>query len=735
MPQQAEEATETTTPPTAAGLPEPGPDGFDLSSHELYLNRELTWLNFNWRVLQQAEDDSVPLLERLKFVVIVSSNLDEFVMKRLGGLKQQVGAGLKELTVDGMTPAQQIQESTRVMQALRTRLRELMTELRGSLLAHDIRLATYADLTDEEKAELRDHYLNNIYPLVTPQATDPAHPFPFISNLSINLLVTLRDQAERLVLTRVKAPIGPDIPGLVQIGESNTFVVLEEVMAQNLDLLFPGMDVVGCEFFRVVRNANTEREEDKADDLLAMIESELRDRKFASVVCIDVVAGMSPEHQGMLAAELGLNEATDVDTVEPPLDRADFMRMANLDFPELHDTPHHPIDHPELTAGRNIFHIIREKGSVLLHHPYESFSTSVERFLKEASQDPKVRAIKMSLYRTARRSKVIKHLTDAARNGKQVAVVVELKARFDERANIEWARHLEEAGIHVTYGVVGLKTHCKLILVVRRDYDGLRRYTHFGTGNYHSITARLYSDFGLLTCDASLGEDASELFNYLTTGFVAKRKYKKLLTSPRQMKLALLYKIRREIEHHGDDTPGYICMKMNALEDADITRGLYEASQAGVRVDLIVRDTCRLRPGIPGLSENVQVISIVGRFLEHARIYHFNAGGQAEYYIGSADCMTRNLESRVETLVPIREPRLQTELQRVLDLQLKDCRGAWEMRPDGSYVLRRAKVDQDPIGSQQALIRLARKRKESTQKRLPRLFGRRPPRHRRNLGN
>lgn len=736
--QPAEETTggEITTPPTAGSTPEPGPDGFDLSSHELYLNRELTWLNFNWRVLQQAEDYRVPLLERLRFVVIVSSNLDEFVMKRLGGLKQQVGAGLKELTVDGRTPAQQIEESNEVLQALRARLRELVSELRERLLAYGIRLASYTDLSDEEKSELRDHYLNNIFPLVTPQATDPAHPFPFISNLSINLLVTLRDQADRIVLTRVKAPIGSDLPGIVQVGESNTFVVLEEVMAQNLDLLFPGMEVIDCEFFRVVRNANTEREEDKADDLLAMIESELRDRRFAPVVRIDVLKGMSPEHQGMLAAELGLNETTDVDVVEPPLERADFMRMADLDFPELRDPPHHPIDHPELIADRNIFHVIREKGSIFLHHPYESFTTSVERFLKEASQDPKVRAIKMSLYRTARRSKVIKHLTDAARNGKQVAVVVELKARFDERANIEWARHLEEAGIHVTYGVVGLKTHCKLILVVRRDYDGLRRYTHFGTGNYHSVTARMYADLGLLTCDQGLGEDAGELFNYLTTGFVAKRKYKKLLTSPRQMKLALLYKIRREIELHSDKVPGYICLKMNALEDADITRALYEASQAGVRVDLIVRDTCRLRPGIPGLSENVRVISIVGRFLEHGRLYHFSAGGQAEYYIGSADCMTRNLESRVETLVPIREPGLQSELHRILDLQLNDCRGAWEMRPDGSYVLRQAEGDagKSAIGSQQALIDLARKRRETKQKRLPRLFGRRPSRHRRNLG-
>ncbi len=703
-----------TTPPTAgeAGeLGEPGADGYDLDNPALYLNRELTWLNFNWRVLHEAEDERTPLLERLKFVAIVGANLDEFLMKRIGGLKQQVGARVTELTVDGRTPEQQINECMAVVHDIRQRQRHLLLQLREQLREHGIHAATYDQLSEPQRNWLREHFRSEIFPLVTPQASDPAHPFPFVSNLSINLFVTVRNSRDQEQLVRVKAPIGPDIPGIIQIADSTTYVMLEEIIANNLDLLFPGMEVLSCEFFRVIRNANTETDEESADDLLGMIESELRDRQFAPVVSMDVVEGISPVHEGMLAAEMGLNEATDVTEVDPPLDRKDFMDLAmSIDRPDLRDPPHHPIDHPELTADRNIFHVIRDKGSVLLHHPYESFSTSVERFLKTAARDPKVRAIKMALYRTARRSRVIKHLVEAAANGKQVAVVVELKARFDERANIEWARHLEQAGIHVTFGVVGLKTHCKVILVIRRDYSGLRRYAHIGTGNYHSGTARLYGDLGLLTCDPELTADIGELFNFLTTGFMAKRHYNKLLTSPRRSKAALLYKIKREIALHSDDTPGRIQFKMNALEDVDITRALYQASMAGVKIDLIVRDTCRLRPGIPGLSENVRVVSVVGRFLEHTRIYHFGGGDAPEYFIGSADCMKRNLESRVETLAPVEDPRLQAQLQHILDIQLADQRSAWEMRSDGSYVQRMPRNESETLGSQQQLMKLASER-------------------------
>lgn len=687
-------------------------EGIDFSSTALLLNRELTWLNFNWRVLHNAADPRNPLLERLRFAAIVGSNLDEFLMKRIGGLKQQLGAGMRELTEDGRTPERQIDECMDVVDALRRRQRELLEELCAELREHGIVLADYEELDEEQRQWLRQHFRSNIFPLVTPQASDPAHPFPFVSNLSVNLLVKLRGPDGAALLNRVKAPIGPDIPGLIRVGEKDVFVVLEQVIANNLDLLFPGMEVESCELFRVIRNANTERDEEKADDLLLMIESELRDRHFAPVVSMDVIRGMSHEHRGFLAAELGLNEqSAEVNEVDPPLERPDFIDLANLDYPALRYQPHHPIDHPDLPKDRNIFHSIREKGSVLLHHPYESFSTSVERFLKSASVDPKVRAIKMSLYRTGRKSRVVQCLVEAARNGKQVAVVVELKARFDERANIEWARHLEEAGIHVSYGVVGLKTHCKVILVVRRDYDGLRRYCHFGTGNYHAGTARVYGDLGLLTCDPELGEDLGQLFNYLTTGQTGNRKYNKLLLAPSSLKKNLLSRIARESRLHSPDYQGLIQLKLNSLEDADICRALYKASMAGVRVDLLVRDTCRIRPGVPGLSENIRVVSVVGRFLEHARVYHFGAGGNDEYYIGSADCVKPKLENRVETLVPVEEIAQQRELQQILDLQLEEQRDAWDMASDGSY---RQRVPQgDPItaiGSQDVLIHRARTR-------------------------
>jgi polyphosphate kinase len=478
----------------------------------------------------------------------------------------------------------------------------------------------------------------------------------------------------------------------------------------------------------VTRNADTALDEERADDLLAMIESELRERKFAPIVRLEVAKGMTPLHRGMLAAEFGLDEEADVFEIEGMLGVRDLMEVASLGVSELHDRPHHPTDNPAITRERSIFHVLRDAGSILLQHPYESFSTSVERFLREASEDSKVRAIKMTLYRTSAETQVIDHLINAARNGKQVAVAVELRARFDEGANIQWASQLEEVGIHVSYGVVGLKTHCKTILVVRQDYGGLRRYAHIGTGNYHAGTARLYSDFGLLVCDDEIGGDVTELFNYLTTGYKPKRKYRKLLVAPALLKPVLLEKIEREIAHQRDGGSGLIQFKMNALEDADVTRALYRASQAGVKVDLIVRDTCRLRPGIPGVSDNVRVVSIVGRFLEHGRIFHFHNGGSPEFFIGSADCMKRNLEARVEALTPVEDPRHQEELRRVLEVQLEDPRGAWDMQPDGTYVQRRIEEEGKERHSQRMLIDRAEKRlKEATRlrKRKPKGFARR----------
>ena len=695
-----------------------------LQSPDLFLNRELTWLNFNRRVLAEAEDPRNPLLERLRFLAITASNLDEFFMKRIGGLKQQLAAGVHELTVDGRTPQQQIAECYVVVRQLQQRQRGILAELREALAAHGIAVVGFDELDAAERAAVRDYYYANIFPLVTPLAIDPAHPFPFVSNLSLNLLVTIRDPREsEPSMARVKAPVGAGIPRFIRIGAGNRFVRLEEVMSRNLDLLFPGVEIASCEFFRVTRNANTERDEEEADDLLALIETELRDRRFAPIVRLEVLPNMDPVHRGMLAAELGLDENADVFETEGMLALRDLMELGQLDVPALRDPPHHPVDEPRLAAEaeRNIFHILRDAGSILLAHPYESFSTSVERFLREASVDPKVRAIKMTLYRTSSDARIIGYLCDAARNGKQVAVVIELKARFDEEANIQYAERLEDFGIHVTYGVLGLKTHCKAILVVRQDYNGLRRYAHIGTGNYHPGTARLYADFGLLTSDDAIGRDLTELFNYLTSGCRPKRNYAKLLPAPVILKDALIARIEREIRGHAAASPGLIQMKMNALEDVDVTRALYRASQAGVKVDLIVRDTCRLRPGVCGLSENIRVVSIVGRFLEHGRIYYFRNGGAEEYFIGSADCMKRNLESRIEVVVPIEGPELRKELRVVIDAQLKPNRCQWEMRADGTYV-RRAGADGVP-GCQEYLIEFTEKNR--MRKRRPRGYARR----------
>nr|VFK16779.1 MAG: polyphosphate kinase [Candidatus Kentron sp. LPFa]VFK23177.1 MAG: polyphosphate kinase [Candidatus Kentron sp. LPFa] len=680
----------------------------DLGAPELYLNRELTWIDFNRRVLHEAKDERTPLLERVKFLAIVSSNLDEFFMKRIGGLKQQLAAGMQKPTVDGRTPARQIAECYARTRDIRTDREEIYKVLIGQLAEHDIHLVQYRTLDEHQRAGVRAYFIRSIFPLVTPLAMDPGHPFPFISNLAINLLVTLRyPGGTGIFMARVKVPLIKGVaPRFLRVGEANTFVTLDDVMANNLDLLFPGMEIESCDLFRVTRNANVEMDEEAADDLLEMIQSELRERHFAPIVRLEVVPGMNPTLRGMLAAELGLDADADVFEVQGMLAMRDLFEIALLDVPELHDRPHRPINHTRLDHNRqNIFHIIR-KGPLLLQHPYESFSTSVERFLRTASTDPKVLAIKMTLYRTSSSGNIITSLIEAAQNGKQVAVLVELKARFDEAANIRWARSLEKAGIHVTYGVIGFKTHSKVILVVRKDYNGIQRYAHIGTGNYHADTARLYSDLGIMTNDEDICQDLTELFNFLT-GYSAPLTYRKILAAPYTLKRGLLDKIDREINKHTPDSPGLIQFKMNALEDFDITKALYRACQAGVKVDLIVRDTCRLRPGIPGLSETARVISVVGRFLEHTRIYYFQNGGEEEYYIGSADLMKRNLESRVEVVTPVENPDLRQDLRLMLDVQLADRRSAWDLRADGSYIQRKPGEGQETHGSQETLILVA----------------------------
>src|SRR5262245_19773263 len=710
-------------------LPESGLDASDLAAPRLYLNRELTWLSFNRRVLAEAADPRTPLLERVKFLAIVSGNLDEFFMKRIGDLKNLAVEGREEQSVDGRTPQQQIAACRMVVQDIQRDREAIVRDVLAALREHGIGIVSWGDLDPEQRRQLREHFVRNIFPLVTPLAMDPGHPFPFISNLALNLLVTMRFPGDRDArMARVKVPDQKDVaPRLQRIGSTNTFVLLEEIIANNLDLLFPGMKIESCNLFRITRNASIALEQGPTDDLLELIKSELEERPFQPIVRLQVAAGTDPVQLGMLTAELGL-ESEDVFEVHGMMAMEDLWQIATLKIPELRDPPHHPVDHPRLVKDpRRIFHIVRDGGAILLQHPYESFTSSVERFLSTASLDPKVLAIKMTLYRTSAEGNIIQYLIDAARNGKQVAVLVELQARFDEAANIRWARRLEEVGIHVTYGVIGLKTHTKMILVVRRDYDGLRRYVHIGTGNYHPGTARLYSDVGLISSDEALGADLTELFNFLT-GYSSPQSYRKILVAPYNLKRSLLEKIDREIEHARAGAPASIQLKTNALEDGDITRALYRASQAGVMVDLIVRDTCRLRPGVPGLSENVRVVSIVGRFLEHARIYYFRNAGQEEYYIGSADLMGRNLEGRVEVLVPVETPELREELRLIFKIQVGDRRNGWEMQADGSYVQRLPRSESEALGTHATLIALAAQRSaaakapepEETERRLPR---------------
>ncbi len=674
--------------------PQPTQPPLDLDDPQLYLNRELTWLRFNRRVLHEAVDPQNPLLERLKFFAIFASNIDEFFMKRIGGLKLQAAAGVSELSIDGRTPQQQLGEVRDLVVEIESERDRELPRLLEQLGEHGIRIVKHRELGPDAREQIRRHYIDNIFPLVTPQVIDPAHPFPFISNLSLNILVTIQSAGEdEPMLARVKVPVGTGIPRFIQVGDSNHFVPLEDVMANHLDLLFPGVEIIARDFYFVARNAAAERQESGANDLMEMIELELRDRRIAPIVRMVVNREMADERKGMLAAELGLDLERDVFVQDGLMMQRELMQLASLPIAELRHPTHIPVNHHRLQdQQRSIFYIVREAESLLLQHPYESFATSVVRFLEEAARDPKVRALKMTLYRTDRETRIVDLLIEAARNGKQVAVVVELKAKFDEAANIEWSERMEQAGIHVTYGVIGLKTHCKVLMVVRQDYSGLRRYAHIGTGNYHGGTARLYTDLGLLSCDEDIGHDVTELFNYLTTGYAPRRNYRKIIPAPKHLKKTLLANIEREIETHNaahnTNCPGLIQIKTNALEDSDLVKALYQASQAGVKVELIIRDTCRLRPGVSGISDNITVISIVGRFLEHSRIFYFKNGAEEEYLIGSADLMKRNLESRVEVVTRITPAPLKKELRLVLNTLLDDNENAWEMQPDGGYVKR-----------------------------------------------
>jgi polyphosphate kinase len=674
-------------------LSAPTVPALDLRDPSLYINRELSWLQFNQRVLHEALDPRTPLLERLKFLAIFSSNLDEFYQVRVAGLKRQAYAGIVERTADGMTPEAQLHAISGIVRELVRRHRHsLHDELLPQLARHGLVLhPRVGELRREELERLDAYFHANVFPVLTPLAVDPGHPFPYISNLSLSLAVVLRggDGEERFA--RVKVP--KILPRWVPLIAPNEFVPLEEVIGANLEALFPGVEILGWYTFRITRNTDLQidDDDDEAEDLLSLIQEEVRNRRFAEVVRIEVHASMPPSLRQLLLAEFSEQQepparpltADDLYEVPGLLDAADLLSLTALDLPELKDPPFHPGTQPRLGASRNIFDVIRE-GDLLLHHPYDSFATSVERFIQTAADDPDVLAIKLTLYRTGGDSSIARVLAHAAERGKQVAVLIELQARFDEENNIIWAQRLEDVGVHVSYGVAGLKTHAKVALVVRREGDTMRRYVHIGTGNYNPKTARIYSDFGILSANAELGADLTDLFNVLT-GFASPSGYRRLIVAPRGMRERFLGMIRRELDHHVAGRPARIMAKMNALVDPELIVALYQASQAGVPIDLIVRGICCLRPGLTGISETIRVTSIVGRFLEHSRAYYFLNGGEEEVYIGSADWMPRNLDRRIEAVSPVNDPAHRQTLREVLLLMWQDNRQAWELESDGSY--------------------------------------------------
>jgi polyphosphate kinase len=668
----------------------------DLRDPSLYLNRELSWLEFNRRVLHEALDPRTPLLERLKFLAIFSSNLDEFFQVRVAGLKQQLAAGIVERTADGMTPEDQLRSiSTVVRELVDQHRRALEEEVLPALPSHGLTLhQSLTELSPADRNHIDTYFHANVFPVLTPLAVDPGHPFPYISNLSLSLAVVLRGTDGEEHFARVKVP--KILPRWVPLPTANHFIPLEAVISANLEALFPGIEILGCYTFRITRNTDLQIDNgDEAEDLLSLIQEEVRNRRFAEVVRIEVHASMPASLRELLLMEFSEQQEPPARPLTPEdlyevrglIDTADLLSLSALDFPALKDPIFHPATPPRLASPRNIFDVIRE-GDILLHHPYDSFANTVERFIQTAAEDPDVLAIKLTLYRTGGDSSIARLLAQAAERGKQVAVLIELQARFDEENNIIWAQRLEDVGVHVSYGVAGLKTHAKVMLVVRREGDTMRRYLHTGTGNYNPKTARLYTDFGLLTASAELGADLTDLFNVLT-GFASPAGYRKLLVAPRGMRERFLEMIGREVEHRRAGRPAHIMAKMNALVDPDIIVALYEASRAQVPIDLIVRGICCLRPGLPGLSETIRVISIVGRFLEHSRAFYFLNGGDEEVYIGSADWMPRNLDRRIEAVTPIEDPAHRQALRDLLRLMWLDNRQAWELRSDGSYEQRR----------------------------------------------
>jgi polyphosphate kinase len=658
----------------------------DLSKPELYVNRELSWVDFNDRVLQLAEDESLPLIERLKFLAIFTTNLDEFFMVRVAGVHDQLDARITTTGPDGLTPTQVLERlSATVREQDRRQSRQFSEVINPALAENDIRIVS-CDESGASQQVLAKHFHDQIFPALTPLAVGHGRPFPYISNLSLSLIVRLRDpELDQEVFARVKVP-KEVLPRFVEI-ERNTFIPLEQMIASHLDTLFPGMAIISHGLFRVTRDADFDIS-DEADDLLEAVEEELRRRRFGEVVRLEVSGGIDPILRSRLIDWLDVEELQVYD-VEGLLDMGDLWSIASIEgHPELRQQPWTPLTHPALQSGdtdepADVFAAMRA-GDILVHYPYHSFSTSVERFVKQAVDDPNVLAIKMTVYRTSDDSALVPSLIEAAEKGKQAVCMVELKARFDERLNIRWSKALEEVGAHVVHGIPGLKTHAKAILVVRRERDGVRHYVNVGTGNFHAKNARLYEDFGLFTADPEIGEEVANLFNTLT-GYGHPKRQRKVLVAPDSMREPLLEEIEKTVAAHKAGEGARIRMKMNSLVDPGCIEALYKASQAGVPIDLNVRGICCLRPGVPGVSEMISVHSVVGRFLEHSRIYEFCRDDERVYYIGSADLMPRNLDTRVELLVPVDAPELQAELSDTLDRCLADDTFAWTLGPDASW--------------------------------------------------
>ncbi len=697
--------------------PPPQPEDLDLHDTSLYFGRELSWLDFNDRVLQLVEDPGQPLLERVKLAAIWSSNLDEFFQIRVAGVHDQIDAGLVETGPDGLTPSQTIDAIRHGVLGQQQRLEDVVLgTLFPALAEHGIRIVGIDDLDDEDRVELGERFRRQIFPVLTPLAVGQGRPFPYISSLSLSLAVLVRDPLrDEQTFARVKVPTEM-LPRFVELeGHPLTFVALEEVIAANLESLFPGMEIVDHGVFRVTRDADFEVS-DEADDLLQAVEAELRRRRFGEAVRLEVGVGIDPSVREQLKDALDLEERQ-IYEVDGLLDTGDLWQIHGLrGFTELRDPPWTPVTQPRL-QGKESEHVNvmseMRRADILVHHPYDSFATSVERFVEQATADPDVLAIKQTVYRTSDDSPLVPALIRATERGKQAVCMVELKARFDERANITWARALEEAGVHVVYGQPGLKTHAKCILVVRREGDGVRHYVHIGTGNYHPKTARLYTDFGLFTCDEEIGADVADMFNFLT-GLARPEGYRKVLIAPNGMREGIMDEIDRTIDAHKRGEPAAIKLKMNSLVDRRIIRALYRASRAGVSVDLNVRGICCLRPGVEGVSENIRVVSILGRFLEHSRVYMFERDGDVRVLIGSADLMPRNLDTRVELVTPVEDPALCEDLVDTIERSLATDVGAWDLQSDGTWA-KRTPGDPPRSVQQELMIQHAARASESAQ--------------------